>query len=214
MRLQPGVLSLSQQRKSFSGDKKMKFFNSQHLDSAGKNKSIRRSLSAGFTFMEMMIATTIGLMAMSALGTLSLYTARSFLAMSNYSELSQQSRNALDLMTGEIRQANRLLSGDGSSISLEDWDGKKLAYYYNDDLNQLIREKEDEDPKVLLENCEEFKATLFQRNPVEGEYEQYPSATSWTCKLIQLDWRCAKSVMGDRVNSEVVQSAKIVIRKQ
>ena len=192
----------------------MKFSNSQLSGSAGKINSIRRSLSAGFTFMEMMIATTIGLMAMSALGTLSLYTARSFLAMSNYSELSQQSRNALDIMTGEIRQANRLISGEGSSISLEDWDGKKLVYYYNDDLNQLIREKEDEDPKVLLENCEVFTATLFQRNPVEGEYEQYPSATSWTCKLIQLDWRCAKSVMGDRVNSEVVQSAKIVIRKQ
>lgn len=192
----------------------MKFSNSQFSGSAGKTFSIRRSLSAGFTFMEMMIATTIGLMAMSALGTLSLYTARSFLAMSNYSELSQQSRNALDFMTGEIRQANRLVSGGGSSISLEDWDGKKLAYYYDGDLKQLIRDKEDEDPKVLLENCEEFSATLFQRNPVEGEYEQYPSATAWTCKLIQLDWRCAKSVMGDRVNSEVVQSAKIVIRKQ
>jgi type II secretory pathway component PulJ len=87
----------------------MKFSNSQLSASAGKVNSIRRSLSAGFTFMEMMIATTIGLMAMSALGTLSLYTARSFLAMSNYSELSQQSRNALDLMTGEIRQANRLI---------------------------------------------------------------------------------------------------------
>lgn len=192
----------------------MKFSNPQFSRRAGKIFSFHRSLKAGFTFMEMMIATTIGLMAMSTLGTLSLYTARSFLSMSNYSELSQQSRNALDLMTGEIRQANRLTSGGGSSISLEDWDGKKLVYYHDTDLNQLIREKEDEDPKVLLENCEDFSATLFQRNPVEGEYEQYPSATSWTCKLIQLDWRCAKSVMGDRVNSEVVQSAKIVIRKQ
>ncbi len=169
---------------------------------------------AGFTFMEMMIATTIGLMAMAALGTLSLYTARSFLAMSNYSELSQQSRYALDLMTGEIRQANRLISGSSTEIVLEDWDGKTLTYYLNPDRNELIRDKEDEDPVVLLENCEEFTATLFQRNPMQGEYEQYPAATAWTCKLIQLDWRCAKSVMGDRVNSEVVQSAKIVIRKQ
>ena len=55
---------------------------------------------------------------------------------------------------------------------------------------------------------------MFQRNPVNGKYDQYPTATASQCKLVQLRWVCSRDLIHARRNTESVQSAKIVIRKQ
>src|SRR6185295_2214713 len=70
----------------------------------------RRRVQKGFSLVEMMIALLIGSIVILATATLSFYSARSFAALYNYVDLDQHSRNALDRMTWQIRQADNLVS--------------------------------------------------------------------------------------------------------
>jgi hypothetical protein len=69
------------------------------------------------------------------------------------------------------------------------------------------------DAAPLLQGCTFLQFSIYQRNPKQGQYDQYPTAVAGTCKLVQLSWVCARPILGGQ-NTESVQSAKVVIRKQ
>lgn len=166
------------------------------------------------TMVELLVAVGIGSVMMASLASLSVYTSRSFAAMVNYVDLDKASRSTLDLMSKEIRQTKRLISGDTQRLVFEDHDGVQLEFRYNSTNRTLRRLKSGYPSKVLLTGCDELKFSMFQRNPMEGTYNVYPTATAATCKMVQLRWTCSRDLIRSRVNTESVQSSKIVIRKQ
>jgi hypothetical protein len=169
---------------------------------------------AGVGVMEMVIALGIGSVALLIMASLSNFTARSFAGLANYSDLDRMSRNALDTMSQQIRQTRRLTDGSTNRLVFEDSDGGTLQYLYSSDAKTLRRIKTGEPSKVLLTNCKQLTFSMYQRNPVAGSYDAYPTAAPATCKLIQLKWTCTRDLRVADANSESVQSAKIVIRKQ
>jgi prepilin-type N-terminal cleavage/methylation domain-containing protein len=169
---------------------------------------------AGFSLVETMVVTVIGSLMMAAIAALSNYTGRSFAAMVNYTDLDKLSRNALDTMSKEIRQTSKLTAASTTSLMFQDYDGQSLSYTYNRDARTLTRTKTGEPSKILLKGCDELTFSIYQRNPIGGTYNVYPTATPATCKLIQLRWTCSRDLIRSKVNTESVQSAKIVIRKQ
>lgn len=167
------------------------------------------------TLAELMIATAIGSVVTLGLGSLTFFTTRSFSAMANYVDLDHRSRMALDTMSREIRQANRLTESTSTSLTFEDSDGGILKYVYSTQSKTLTRSKNGvSDAKPLLEECDSLAFSIYQRNPVGGSYDQYPAASATTCKLVQLRWVCSRKILGVAKNTESVQSAKVVIRKQ
>jgi Tfp pilus assembly protein PilW len=68
--------------------------------------------------LELIIAATIGFLALSAVALLSIYTVRSFAAISNYMELDKNSRNALDRLTQITREADGVLDWNSHSVAL------------------------------------------------------------------------------------------------
>ena len=60
------------------------------------------------TLVEMLVAVGLGSMLVATAGSLWLFGSRSFVAMGNYASLDTKSRNALDLMSRDIRQATRV----------------------------------------------------------------------------------------------------------
>jgi prepilin-type N-terminal cleavage/methylation domain-containing protein len=169
---------------------------------------------SGMTMVELLVAVGIGSVMMASLASLSVYTSRSFAAMVNYVDLDKASRATLDLMSKEIRQTKRLISGNTTSLVFEDHDGAELQFSYNSTNRTLARIKTGEATKVLLNGCDDLTFSIYQRNPIAGTYNVYPTATPETCKLVQLRWTCSRDLIRARVNTESVQSAKIVIRKQ
>jgi hypothetical protein len=155
-----------------------------------------------------------------SMGALSMFAARSFGAMANYVNLDKYSRNALDLMSKEIRQSNGLKYADPNYLWFESADGGDLLYFYVPSNRTLYRYTKAAgagfwkvDSKPLLEQCDYLKFALFQRNPMTNSYNQYPTASADTCKLVQLSWVCSRQLVANR-NTESVQSAKVVIRKK
>lgn len=176
-----------------------------------RTTSIKRQ--RGFTLVEMMMAVMISSVVLGALAQFSFFSGRSLVAMINYTELDFWSNRALKLMSKEIRQANRLKAGTETSLVFVDFDGADLTYAYDTFKHQLIRTKGARS-EVLLKDCDELKFSIFQRNPVMGAFNQYPVATPGTTKLVQVSWICSRQILGAKVNTESVQSAKFVIRKE
>jgi prepilin-type N-terminal cleavage/methylation domain-containing protein len=170
---------------------------------------------AGMSLVEMMIAMAIGGIVMSAVASLSWYTGRSFVALANYAELDAQSRNTLDRMSQKIRQASGLLEYDEHEVTfLYNNGASKLIYTYDPD-TRILTEILDDEKTELLTECDTLNFQIFSRNPIFGDFAQFPVTTdAAAAKLIQFSWTCSRTILGNKVNTESIQSAKIVIRKQ
>jgi len=160
-----------------------------------------------------MVSAALSSMIIAATAAFCLYGAQSCAALGNYSELDSQSRWALDHLTQRVRQSREVLAFDATSLSLKDADGGTYDLTYNPRAKTLAETKGGT-TTVLLKGCDYVKFDVFQRNPVAGTYDAYPLGTPNTGKLVQLTWICSRNLLGARLNTETVQSAKIVIRKQ
>jgi hypothetical protein len=93
-----------------------------------------------------------------------------------------------------------------------------ITYLFTRASQQLVRnDATDGSHKVLLNNCSLLNFDLRQRNPVNGNFDIYPVATNdWqhTVKVIQLNWKITITLPNGVGNSENIQTARVVIRKQ
>ena len=177
-----------------------------------KNRCWNRA--SGATLVEYVVATAITLTVTIAIMSFSIYTSRSLAGMMNYVELENQSRLALDTMTKEIRQTTALTAFTTNSISFQDYDTNTLTYAYSPSDGTLTRTKSGTS-KVLLSGCDLLNFSIYQRNTTNGTYDQYPtSLQASNAKVIQMNWVCTRTVTGYKLNSDTVQTAKIVIRNQ
>lgn len=178
-----------------------------------RKQRLARSRASGVALPEAVIAIAITAMVVLALVSFTMFSSRCFAALFNYVELNDENRVAMDRITSDVRQANRVVDYTSTRFVLEDHDGSTVVYIYSPDLMTLSRSQNGVS-KVLLRGCENFKVTICQRNPIGGTYNVYPAATPATCKVVNVSWVCARSIFGNKENSESVQTARIVIRRQ
>jgi hypothetical protein len=174
----------------------------------------------GRTLPEMMVGVSVSTLVLTAVAALFLYQAKTCAALGNYVDLDQRSRYALDLMEKEIRQANRLTSVSATNLSFEMIDAdtgatNTLSYSYNAGTKTLVRSYLGVNRTLLTEIMpNSVKFSLYQRNPVGGEVGQYATTDPSLCKVVQFSWICSRPILGATENTESVQSAKVVIRKE
>jgi type II secretory pathway pseudopilin PulG len=178
------------------------------------------SKKSGFTLIETLISTSIGFIVFAALGSFFMYSGRSMVTISNYNDLNSFSRNALDTLSRDIRQANQVKdfvkAGTKQTLTLSDENWKDLVFDYDSSTRLLTRKWDTEPASTLLKECDELKFELYQRNTKPGTYDQYDASTSnfpETAKLVQVSWVCSRTLLRFKVHTESVQTAKIVIRK-
>jgi hypothetical protein len=152
-------------------------------------------------------------MIMLALVGISVFSGRSFVAMANYVELDDANRIAIDNITRDLRSCNRVLSCATNYLALEDYDGGWLIYVHFPNTKELVRYKVGE-AKPLLTGCEGLEFHLGKRNTQPGTLDQYPAATANEAKVVDVSWKCYREILGIKANTESVQTAKIVIRRQ
>jgi hypothetical protein len=184
-----------------------------------KGAQKRRS---AWTLVEMMVATGVFSISGLALATIFLFCIRSFAAMTNYAVLDKCNRHAMDVVTTEIRQAQKVLSyasnSTSTSLTIVNGDGTNVTYAFDSTQQQFTRN--DGNTKVLLTNCNLVAFGLYLRPPESNSFDMYPlmnSNTNWQTqvKTIQLTWKTSMNICPTaQINSEDVQTASIVIRKQ
>jgi Tfp pilus assembly protein PilV len=167
----------------------------------------------GVTILEVLIAMPLMLLLLFAVTTFMVFTSYSFASLFNYIDLDDRNRVAIDQLTRDVRQARRVSNFTPSRLQLEDSDGGTLVYEYSSGTHQMVRTKSGQS-QVLLKGCDWLTFVIGQRTPVGGSYDVYPAATPATAKVVNVSWVCSRNLAGFRVNTESVQTARIVIRKQ
>ena len=192
-----------------------------------------RSTSAGFTLVETMIGMLVGSIILAAVCALTLFGAKTFAAMSNYVDLDTKSRHGLDLMTREIRDAFQVVSAATNStfksLVITNADEQSTTTYSWSSTNlMLLSTKVYGDPtkpteiKTNLTSCDSWNFNLYQRTPtVTATNIVYFPATNVSgvmtpslCKLIDMSWKCSRQMFAKKANTEIVQSAQIVLRNK
>ena len=133
--------------------------------------------------------------------------------LADYVDLDVKSRNALDRISQEIRQAAGLQSYSTSQLIFTNDDLTTLTYTYDSAGKKLTRSQGGA-TQVLLTQCDSLNWYMYQRNMTNGTDEPIPTSDKNQCKLIKLTWVCSRTILGKRANTESVQSAEIVIRKK
>jgi len=170
---------------------------------------------AGFTLVELLFSLGITTMCLAALATFLVFSTHSFATLFNYVDLDDSNRIAMDQLTRDVRQALGVASFTTNSLTLTDSDNLALTYSYDADARTLTRSKENGPTTVLLRECDRLSFVLGQRNPIGGSYDVYPAATDGlTAKVINVSWSCSRKLFGYTEDTESVQTARIVIRKQ
>ena len=165
----------------------------------------------GMTLVEAIVAVGISSIALAALAAFCFYSARSFAAIGNYVDLDNTSRKAVDLMTKEIRQTGGLTDYQTNALTFADYDGQPLRYIYDPSEQKLTRVK-DAISTVLLTGCDSLEFYIYQRTPQPGTNSFYAASDATQCKLVEMKWRCSRSLLGKQANTETVQTAQVVIR--
>jgi hypothetical protein len=183
----------------------------------------KRSRRSGFTLAEYMVATSIGLLVIAVGLAFWAYGSRTCAALFSYVDLSSASKNALDRVSQQIRNATRVDMCRPHKLVLvvppDTGTGMvQITYDYNP-TNQTLTQKKispsGTEMTTLLTQCTNFSFAVYQRTPQYNTSELYTNAWNTnTAKVVEMKWVCVRQLTGDRNNVESQVSAKVVMRNK
>ena len=172
-----------------------------------------KSRIPGFSLLEAVVAAGVLALLVLVLVSFIIFSNHSFAALFNYVSLDDMNRLAMDRITRDVRQANRVKDASTTSITLEDADMSDIVYSYNS-MQRVLTRTQRGTTKVILTGCDRLLFTLGQRNPVGGTFDVYNPSSMDAVKVVNVSWMCSRTILGQKENTESVQTARIVIRKQ
>jgi len=165
------------------------------------------------TIVETLIAIGISALMLTQVCALWFYSTRSFAAQASYTSLDQDSQRALDWMSRDIRQATNVTVFATNQITLKTLNGQTLTFFQTQ--RKLQRSLSGTGTSVLLKDCDWVNFKMYQRTPISGTFDQYPTTNLATCKLIEVNWKCSRRPYpASAEQTEYMQSAKVVLRSK
>lgn len=183
--------------------------------------------SSGFTFIEMLVSIGLGVVVVGVVSSLAIVTSWNFVATSNYVQLDNQSRNALDLISREIRNSTKLLAFSTNNpqylLLTNAIDAKSATITFNSESNTVTLARSGFPTATLLTGCDSFSFSLFNRYPIatNNTFSFYQSTNFLNgsldptfTKVINMTWKCSRTILGSKLNTEIVQTAQVVLRNK
>ncbi|MGH7953947.1 MAG: prepilin-type N-terminal cleavage/methylation domain-containing protein [Limisphaerales bacterium] len=184
--------------------------------------------TAGFTFIEMMAALAISALLLAAVAMLTVFVGRSYAAVGNYVDLSKNSNNTVDILGREIRNSSALLAFSTNNPSYLELTnattGTTITITYDANSKTLVLTKTGQAAQTDLTQCDEWNFALYSRAPDTNSFSTnilFFSAINSSgqldpkdCKIINMTWKCSRTILGFKLNTEDVQTAQIVLRNK
>lgn len=173
----------------------------------------RRLARAGLSLAEFVIAMGITAVVALALVGISMTTGRSLSEMFNYIDLDHYNRIALDTMTRDLRQVRFLSSYRTNAISFIDQYSNTLSFVYSP-TNRMLTRVSAGRTNTLLRDCDFLQFGIFQRTPQSNSWNLYTASELTNCKVVSVSWSCSRTMFGLKANTELGQTARIIIRNK
>jgi hypothetical protein len=124
--------------------------------------------------------------------------------------LTQQAREASDLLGQDIRQASSVQSATANEIVLSTPEGT-VMYTYSAAFRTLIR-VEGAKSKTVLTSVDSFSFSLFQRPGVNESFNTLPPAIPEEARLVGCRWSCSQRIAGAKLDTDAFQVAPTLLR--
>ena len=167
----------------------------------------------GFTLLENLIGVVIGTMVMASVMFIFLSSNRSFISLGNYVNLDQKSRLAVEQMTRDIRNSQNLTSFATNQLVFTYSGTTNLTYLYDPVARTLTSWKTGGTTNTLLTGCDSFQFSMYNNVPSPGGVLSNTVSVA-SGKAVSAAWRCSRTILGAKVNTENMQEALIVIRNK
>lgn len=168
----------------------------------------------GFVVPATLFNLTAGGFLVVAAGSFSLCGMPKLAAMASYPALNSQNQDATTLITRDLRQASSLkqASQDCVVLNCQTVNGSSLVTYtYNAAAHTLTRTDE-HSTQTILTGLDGFSFSFFQRPALAAAYDTFAPATAQNAKMVSCRWSCSKKVAGNKVDSENIELAPILLR--
>jgi hypothetical protein len=174
---------------------------------------LRRRAQAAFTLVEFMLASGMAMLASAAIIALAVFTTRGFVAMTNYTDMALASRMALDKMSRSIRLMSSLTAYETNSITLRDAGGNSLSYTWDPTARTVVSVSGGQ-TNTYLTGCDSLNFWIYQHTLKSNTFDCYDPAYVTNARMVQLTWTCSRQLQAAKVNTELVESAKIALRNR
>ena len=165
------------------------------------------------TLVELLVGVGVGSLVLLSVMTIFLTSNRSFVAMGNYVTMEQTSTRALSQMTRDIRKSKNLLSFTTNQLVFNFSGTTNLIYAYDPTTRLLTQWKTGGQTNVLLSECDGLTFSMYSNLPQPGGVlSNTTSVTQGKC--ISVAWKCSRTIIGKKYNTEDMQEAIIVIRNK
>lgn len=162
------------------------------------------------TLPELLIAVAVGSLVLLGMDIFFMTSARSVLAIGNYVSMDANSRNALDQMTLQIRQAGNLTEFSSTHLTFTQpaQTNSVVVYDWNSATGCLTQwQTGDTVTNTLLMQCDALTFSLFDSS--------FTSTTNLSAsKGLSVNWKCSRTILGNKSTTEDMQQALIVIRNK
>lgn len=176
--------------------------------------------NGGFTLIQTVVALSLSTLVAAAIMALFLFGLRSFDAMSNYTQMDTNSRQSVDLMLREIRQATQVLGSqsNGTSILLTIANTNASpaitnTFTWTKATGLLTWDQSGQATRTLLSGCSSWSFSYYLRN-ADSNGNFYVTSDPSQCKLINMSWACSRTNKSTLLNSEAIVTAEVVLRNK
>jgi hypothetical protein len=135
-------------------------------------------------------------------------------AMASYEGLSSQNQDATSLIVKDIRRANSLEHASQDKVVLRCGSPGHISLitYTYDAAAHILTRTDSRSTQTVLTDLDGFSFSFFQRPSLGASFNSFAPATASTAKMVSCRWSCSRKVAGDRVDTESVELAPIVMR--
>ena len=138
--------------------------------------------------------------------------------MTNYDILDASSCNTLDSLSKAIRGATAVTAFvPNQSITFTNSIAHQgITITFNAAAGTVVSTVTGQGSKTNLTGCDSFTFSFYTRYPnITSQAVTFNTTSSAaSCKLVQMDWHCSKTVLGTELNTESVQTAQVVLRNK
>lgn len=174
----------------------------------------RSAATRGFTLVELMVAVGVSALVLTGVAAVFVSSNFSFAAVGNYVSMDRSSENALDQMSRDIRRSANLTSFATNQLVFNYAGTTSLVFTYDPAAGNLTSWKTGESTtNVLLTGCDSLQFSMFSNIPQPGGNLTNTTTIS-NAKAISVNWRCSRTILGQKRNTEDTQEAVIVIRNK
>lgn len=170
----------------------------------------------GFSLVELIVAAGLGSVILVAVLSSFLFVGRTTVALTNYTDMETEARNAIETFAQDVRMSANVLWNSANSVTLtiRQSGSSTTATYAYDPVNRRFTRTATGTTRILISNISDFSFTAYNIDSDALSLASITASTHLATKQIQIALETERANPGLVRNTNKVISARFVLRNK